>query len=321
MKKLLVVGLSFVAMNSFGQQMAQLSQYLQNPYLINPAAAGLTDYVDLNLSFRQQWVGFANSPQTMYFSGNSVIGRVSNAPRYSASLRTSRNAMPKNTGVRTGKMRHAVGGNVMMDTYGAFRRFMFNGSYAIHLPITKEMNIAAGVGIGMSNMTFLPDRVTMLDPNDNTYNNFLGNTQKRNLFDVFTGVYLYTNALIVGYSNAQMMQNKIYFGDPTNSSLKMHHYFMAGYRFDVNDQLSLTPNILVKYMAPAPVTIDLNLKADIGEYFTTGFSYRNKDAIVGFVGVLYNNFKLCYSYDYTISALRKQNSGGHEIVVGYKVKI
>lgn len=321
MKKLALSVLCFVSLGSYAQQMQQLSQYLQNPYLINPAAAGLSDFVDLNLSFRQQWVGFTNSPQTFYFSGNSVVGRVSDAPKYSASLRTSRTAAAKNTGVRTGKMRHAVGGNVMMDNYGAFGRFMFNGSYAIHIPITKGMNIAAGVGLGMSSLRFMQDRVEMLDPNDNTYANFLGNSQKRNLFDVFTGVYLYTEALTFGYSNAQLMQNKLYYGDPTDAKFNMHHYFMAGYKIAISEDFDLTPNVLLKFMSPAPVALDINLKADIQEKITTGFSYRHKDAIVGFVGVMFSNFKLCYSYDYTISTLRKMNSGGHEFVVGYKIKI
>lgn len=321
MKKLAISILCVLGLEASAQQMQQLSQYLQNPYLINPAAAGLTDFVDLNLSFRQQWVGFENSPQTFYFSGNSTVGRISSAPKYSASLRTSRNAAPKNTGIRTGKMRHAVGGNIMMDNYGAFGRLMFNGSYAIHIPITKGMNIAAGVGLGMSNMRFIQDRVTMLDPNDNTYATFLGNSQKRSFFDVFTGVYLYTEALTVGYSNAQLMQNKLYYGDPTDAKLNMHHFFMAGYRIAINDDFSLTPNVLLKYMNPAPAALDINLNANYQDKITGGFSYRHKDAIVGFLGVMFSNFKIGYSYDYTISTLRKMNSGGHEIVVGYKIKI
>ena len=321
MKKIAFGIFTLIGLNAGAQQMAQMSQYLLNPYLINPAAAGLTDFVDMNLSFRQQWVGFDNSPQTYYFSANSVVGKIGAAPKYSASLRTSRSSMQKNTGVRTGKMRHAVGGNMMVDSYGAFRRNMANVSYAIHLPITRGMNLAVGVGLGLSNFVFLPDRVSMLEAGDATYDRFLGNTTKRNLFDLFSGVYLYTEKLLLGYSNAQMMQNKVTFGDPTDAKLHMHHFVMAGYRIDINEEFSLTPNLLVKYMNPAPVAIDLNCRFDVGDNFFGGVSYRHKDALVGMVGVLFNDFKLGYSYDYTLSALRKQNSGGHEIVLGYKIRI
>jgi type IX secretion system PorP/SprF family membrane protein len=321
MKKFAIGIFMFAGLQAGAQQMQQMSQYLLNPYLINPAAAGLTDFVDMNLSFRQQWVGFDNSPQTYYFSANSVVGRVGSTPKYSASLRTSRSSAPKNTGIRTGKMRHAVGGNMMVDTYGAFRRNVGNVSYAIHLPITKGMNIAVGVGVGVSNFVYFPDKVTMLNQSDNTYSNFLGNTTKKNLLDLVSGVYLYTENLLVGYSNAQMVQNDISFGSPTESRLYMHHFLMAGYRIDVNDQLSITPNVLLKYMNPAPMAIDLSCKFDVAENFFGGVSYRHKDAVVGIVGIMWNNFKIGYSYDYTLSALRKLNSGGHEIVLGYKVKI
>ncbi|HRE97271.1 MAG TPA: type IX secretion system membrane protein PorP/SprF [Flavobacteriales bacterium] len=322
MKKLFIASALLVSGGiASAQQMQQLSQYLLNPYVINPAAAGLTDFVDLNLSFRQQWVGFENSPQTFYLSGNSVVGNVGGSPKYSASLRTSRQTVQKNTGIRTGKMRHAVGGNVMGDRYGAFKRNMFNGSYALHLPVANGINASIGVGVGMSNVIFDQAKVTMLDPNDNTYAQFLGNTTRGNLFDVFTGVYLYSEQFQVGYSSAQLLQNKLYFGDPTNAKLKMHHFFMGGYRFDVNEKLSITPNFLLKYMNPAPMAIDLNCKVDYDNMFFGGFSYRHKDAIVGMLGMFWNNIKIGYSYDYTISSLRKQNSGGHEIVAGYRIRI
>lgn len=324
MKKIAIIT-TFAALTTCGytQQLQQLSQYLQNPYVINPAAAGVTDYVDLNLSFRQQWVGFTNSPQTFYFSGNSVVGRVGNAPKYNPSLRTSRPGATKVSGNRTGTMRHAVGGNVMNDKYGAFNRIMFNGSYAIHVPLSKGMNIACGVGLGMSNLAFDQNKVDLLgnDALDPTYTSFIGSTTKQNLFDLNIGLYLYTNALFIGYSNAQVMQNKIYFGDPTQSKLNAHHYLTAGYRIDVTEELSFTPNFLVKYMNPAPVAIDINCKVDYKDLIFGGFSYRHKDAIVGLVGMMFKNFKLGYSYDYTLSTLKKHNSGGHEIILGYKIKI
>ncbi|MBX7095034.1 MAG: type IX secretion system membrane protein PorP/SprF [Flavobacteriales bacterium] len=320
-KSIIIVALSVVSVSAFSQQTQQLSQYLLNPYLVNPAAAGLTDFVDLNLSFRQQWVGFDNAPQTIYLSGNSVVGDISGTPKYSASLRTSQRVAPKNTGIRTGKMRHAVGGNLMSDKYGPFKRNMANASYAFHLPVAKGMNLAFGVGVGLSNLVFDQNKVSLLDPNDATYSTFLGNSTKRNLLDLNTGVYLYTEQFQVGYSNGQVMQNKLYFGDPTASRLVMHHYFMAAYRFDINDKLSITPNLLAKYMHPAPVALDINCKVDYNNMFFGGISYRHKDAVVGMLGMFWNNIKFGYSFDYTISSLRKQNSGGHEVVVGYRIKL
>lgn len=315
----IIIGLS---LRIEAQQLSQLSQYLQNSYIINPAAAGVSNEVDLNLSFRQQWVGFDNAPQTYYFSGHSIVGNTGGSARYNPSLRTGRSSgVVKKPTVSTGKLKHAVGGNIISDEYGAFKKFSFNGSYAIHVPISTGINISAGIGLGMTNFRFLPDRVDLLDDNDNTYNAFLGNSQKKNYFDMNMGIWLYSNDFYFGYSNAQVMRNEITFGDPTASRLNVHHYITGGYRININPEFAITPNFLVKYMNPAPVALDLNLKMEYNDLLWGGFSYRHKDAIVGLIGVMFNNFKIGYSYDYTISHLRKFNSGGHEIIVGYKIKL
>lgn len=323
MKKIILIGAGIIlGVNVYSQQLAQLSQYLQNEYLINPAASGLTNHVDMNLSFRQQWVGFENAPQTYYFSANSIVGGAGNTPRYNPSLRTGRaTGVSKTPQVSTGKLKHTVGGNFLSDDYGAFKKMTFNGSYAIHIPISTGINIAAGIGIGMTNFRFLQDRVDLLDDNDGTYAIFLGNSQKKNYFDLNMGIWLYSNEFFVGYSNAQVMRNDVSFGDPTQSRLNVHHYISGGYKIQVSPEFAVTPNFLVKYMNPAPIAIDFNTKLEYMDFIFGGLSYRHKDALVGLIGVMFNNFKLGYSYDYTISNLRKHNSGGHEIIFGYRIKI
>ncbi|MFI5204676.1 MAG: PorP/SprF family type IX secretion system membrane protein, partial [Flavobacteriales bacterium] len=130
--------------------------------------------------------------------------------------------------------------------------------------------------------------------------------------------YLYSQHFFAGYSNSQVFQTKVSFGDVTNAKLKTHHYLIMGHRFDLDEDWSITPNFLLKYMQPAPMALDINARVDYLDRFFFGFSYRHQDAVVGVLGININGFKLGYSYDFTISTLRKQNSGGHEIVLGYK---
>lgn len=320
MKKIIIVSAVLLSVSSVrAQQLTQLSQYLQNHFIVNPAASGINDQVDLNLSFRQQWVGFTNAPQTYYFSGHMLLGG-KESPKYNPSLRTSRKGPVKAPTVKTGRLKHSVGANVMMDTYGPFQRLNFNGAYAIHVPLSKSMNLACGVGLGGANLGFDQTKVDMLNDNDNTYTSFLGSggNQSKFLADLNTGLYLYSQYLFVGYSTSQVLQQKMHFGDVTNSKLKTHHYVIAGYRIDINQDWSVTPNTLVKFMTPAPVAIDMNARVDYLDKFFAGVSYRHKDAIVGIAGIQINGFKLGYSYDYTLSTLKKHNSGGHEVIIGYK---
>jgi len=73
MKNLIIVlfVLTFSAVN--GQQSWQLSQYLSNGYLVNPASAGERQMLDLNITYRQQWMGSQYAPRSFYVSGTSRI--------------------------------------------------------------------------------------------------------------------------------------------------------------------------------------------------------------------------------------------------------
>ena len=56
------------------QQEPTYSQYMLNPFLINPAAAGSEGTTSVNLTGREQWVGINGAPSTYTFTaGNQDI--------------------------------------------------------------------------------------------------------------------------------------------------------------------------------------------------------------------------------------------------------
>src|SRR5690606_37647426 len=71
---LLLISL-LVASAGFSQQLPQYSQYMHNLYVVNPASAGMNDYLDVNLSFRQQWTGIDDAPRTYYLSATGALGK------------------------------------------------------------------------------------------------------------------------------------------------------------------------------------------------------------------------------------------------------
>ena len=69
MKRLVyIVLLITVCMTARGQQLPLYSQYLYNKFLINPAVAGSDGYTSVNLTAREQWVGYKGAPRTFSFS-------------------------------------------------------------------------------------------------------------------------------------------------------------------------------------------------------------------------------------------------------------
>jgi len=48
-------------------------------------------------------------------------------------------------------------------------------------------------------------------------------------------------------------------------------------------------------------------------WFKIGLAYRNKDSMIGLIGGQFKNFRLAYSYDYTVSRLTNATAGSHEV--------
>ncbi len=55
------------------QQLPLYSQYMMNKFLLNPAIAGSDGYTSVNLTAREQWVGFSNAPRTHAISAQTRI--------------------------------------------------------------------------------------------------------------------------------------------------------------------------------------------------------------------------------------------------------
>ena len=153
MKKIqLVFAFAMTSLIGVSQQMPQYSQYLRNQFMVNPAAAGVYDFADFTVSGRWQWVGFENSPKTAYASGTFVLGK-KRTEVYNPGLRTSMGPF-RNPEIKTGTLKHAFGGQMVADQYGAFQRLNAAVTYALHIPLSQKVNLAFGTKVGLSNNTF-----------------------------------------------------------------------------------------------------------------------------------------------------------------------
>lgn len=325
MKKLIVLLLFFGSENAFSQQVPQYSQYLRNQFMVNPAAAGIYDFLDITLSGRWQWVGFDDGPRTAYLSGSTVLNGSKKEP-YNPAFRVSTGPV-RNPEINTGKLKHAVGGQVIADQYGAFRRLNVSGTYAVHLPVSKNYNLSFGTKIGLSNNSFLQEKAVVLnvvDPfagyngGDAEYDSYIQNQSNKYIMDIGAGLYLYSKKLFFGISADHLSKDFVEFGTGTaNFNTKMHFNVTGGVKIPLNENLILIPALLAKYMYPAPVSVDGSLLLEYKEWLWVGATYRYKDAVIGMFGLnVSNKFKFGYSFDFSLSRFNGVSSGGHEIVLG-----
>lgn len=285
------------------QQNPQFSQYLQNPFVINPALTGVEDYVDLNLAYRNQWTGFDGAPKTGTFSFNS-------------SLHLLKGRLQR----KQGETHQGVGAFLYTDDVGPIKQSGVFGSYAYHLKVATDWFVSLGTFIGATQFRYDDSEAILLqNPNDILVQSF-SNVN----FDMSLGLYVYSDYLFAGIAANQLFDNKIPFNIDndiltTNGRLQRNFNLLLGSRIDLNNQWEFVPSVLVKTVANAPIQWDLNTKLAYEDKFWGGLAYRNQDALVGFFGLrLLKDFLVSYSYDWSLTEFSGQQSGTHEILIGYR---
>jgi type IX secretion system PorP/SprF family membrane protein len=73
LKYLFTLSMLMACGSLMAQQDPLYSQYLNNPFILNPAYAGLTNNLNLSLSYRAQWAGFEGSPKTINANAHMAL--------------------------------------------------------------------------------------------------------------------------------------------------------------------------------------------------------------------------------------------------------
>lgn len=293
------------AMSCMAQQRPQYTQYMINPFLLNPAVSGTEDYADIRAGYRKQWAGFEGSPRTMYLSAHTNIGK---------HLVTSNRSRNRKNGF------HGVGGIITNDAIGPTTTTTVSAAYSYHLKLTRKVFASLGAMGGFNQFTVDGSKLVAGNPNDA----LITGMSKTGLGDITVGAWVYSDKFYAGASMAQLAPS-IQFTKTSSSvdsySLTHHYFVMAGYRIPLGYDFTFIPSFCIKAAAPAPMSFDINAKVRYKDFCWAGISYRNRDALAAMVGVIINNtFDVSYSYDYITSNINKYTGGSHEIVIGYRLR-
>lgn len=273
-----------------GQQMPHYTQYMFNDFVINPAIAGVHDFYQIRTNHRFQWVGLMDPPLT-----NSIAFYGPHA-----------------------NLDMGYGGYVYNDVTGPTSRTGITGSYAYNLAISGDIRLSLGISASM--MQFRIDG-TQLNPRDVSDVAILQMVSTSYLPDAGIGAYLYADDFYVGLSAAQLLNNNIKIFDNKNglNRLKTHINLIGAYRFQVDQDWLLEPSIMIKGTAPKELSLDVTARTEWKKMVWGAVSYRHNEAIGILLGYSYEETLFFgYAYDIGISALRKYNTGTHEIMIGYR---
>ncbi|MEO9210204.1 MAG: type IX secretion system membrane protein PorP/SprF [Ginsengibacter sp.] len=325
-KSFLIIFFLAFYLSGFSQQQPQYTQYIINNYILNPALSGIENYTDIKISHRHQWIGLQDAPVTTYITISMPLGKKDD--RITATSFKMPGENPRGTNYwqdYTSAAPHSgIGLKIINDKTGPLNTFSAYASYAYHMGISPQTSIAAGFELGVRNIS-LNASALVFDPNNPiSIDPAIGNSGSINSVkpDMGAGIWVYSADYFIGLSAQQIIPQTIYFSGntvkPLGSRLVPHLFASAGYRFQLTEDISALPSVMMKIVNPTPAQFDLNFKLQYQDFLWVGGSYRTGNGFAGMAGMnISNTFNVSYAYDYTTSLLGTVSKGTHEIVLGF----
>ena len=300
--------LGFVS-TGFSQQTPLYSQYMLNGFLLNPAAAGSEGYTSVNLTAREQWVGFQDGPGTYALSFQSRIQKKSHISR--------------STSVRKRKNLNATGGKVGLGVYvfnhsnGAVERTGIKGTYAYHIRLAQSQ-LSFGISLVAYQFRLDDDKIKLEIPDDNLWS---GAHKSVLIPDADAGVYFSARDFWLGFSVDQMFESVLKFGDAGYDQFVMERnfYLMGGYDFNIHRDLVISPTTLVKYADNGKLQVDVTGRFFFQQSYWGGLTYRTGHSIIVLAGVSVDRFIFGYAFDIGLNSIMKHSFGTHEFTFIAKI--
>lgn len=284
----LVVILVSLCFSAKAQQDPLYSQYLNNPFVLNPAYAGLTNNLNLSASYRGQWTGLEGSPQTINANGHISL---------------------HNNKMGAGLM-------VLSDQIGNSTINEVFGSYSYRISITDDNILSFGLQAGFANYQLNNSKVNAFDKTDPL---FIGNTSETKPSFGF-GAILKSSNYFVSLSVPRMLRTTFETQGLQSSLYTQHYYLMGSYLFFVSERIRFKPSALVKLVSGAPASMDLNASLIIHENYQAGVLTRNFNTYGLFLQALVkDSFRLGYTFEVPTGSSVGANFTSHEITLGFRL--
>ncbi|TWO33797.1 type IX secretion system membrane protein PorP/SprF [Seonamhaeicola sediminis] len=292
-----LLGLTFMSLQSFGQQDPQFTQYMYNMSVINPAYA-TADEAILNLGglYRTQWVGIEGAPKTGTFFAHTPIND-----------------------------KIEIGISLTNDNIGdVVQENNMYADFAYVLPVGLEGKLSLGLKAGLTFFDVNFNDFVLQSGASSTDIAFNENISKT-FPNLGIGAFYFTDNYYLGLSAPNMLTTKHIETENgiTASGVEAIHFFLTGgYVFDLNPNLKFKPAFMAKSVKGAPVALDITANVLINEKLEAGLGYRLDDAVSGLVSFRVKpDLRIGYAYDFTTTNLGDFNSGSHEIFILFDVDL
>lgn len=315
-----------VGLRAAGQQLPFYTQYVLNPFVTNPALAGIEDYWDLKLSYRSQWQGIAGAPKTVYLTFQGPVRHIPYSKPTTATIyRDDTERQADGTKSWRRWMRHkpivphaGVGLTVLSDKAGPIHRYAVNATYAYHIGLSNATSLGAGIAGGIQGIRLDPSQLDfgVVNPSDPA----MATMDPVNEIhpDVSVGLWLYSRYYFIGASAQNMVPSRIRYSSMADGALVPHYLASAGYKVYVTEDVTFLPSVMLRIVPHTPVSFDINAKVQYQDLAWIGASYRRPNGFAGMLGFnLSSRINFGYSLDLSrMNGLAYSRTATHEVIVG-----
>jgi type IX secretion system PorP/SprF family membrane protein len=308
----IVLSFSFGAI--FAQQVPMYSQYVMNGFLINPSFAGRDGYTTVNLTVREQWIGMTGAPSTYAVSFQT---RILQNSFISKSTAVRKKIVKPTKGGKVG-----LGGYIFNDNNGIMHRTGLQLAYSYHISMGRTGGVPNDLSLGLA-MTAYQFSVNtngliydQADPLLNSYD--------RSVFipDFNFGASFTTTKYYVGFAMTNLLRGTLLFADTSKSKrIEQGNYFLTGgIKFPIASDWTIEPSAFIKAsdMFFKSIQMDLTTRVYYKNDYWAGLSWRTNDALIVMLGLKYDRFYFAYAFDFTLTDIRKQSFGTHELSLAVK---
>lgn len=290
MRRLLPLLLILFVADLSAQQLPLYTQYVFNPYMLNPSMVAFSGRPEINFLYRQQWSNIDDGPKTLQFDGQYRLNDKMGIGLY---LNQDRTVLLSST--------------MAMLTYG------------YRVTIAENHVIGFGLSAGMFQNRIRSEDAAPVDQNDPALMTSVSNNMA---LDGQFGVHYRTGGFTLGYSLVNLVDHKYIsnesFQKPKFSQLKNQIVF-ASYRFNViPGTLALQPNAAYRLSENNTNFFEGSLIASIKGIVDVGGGYRQDFGPTAMARVTYGPISAGFAYDFPSNTGLISPGGTKEIQVKWR---
>lgn len=288
MRRFLFTSLLFCGLQTLhAQEQRVFSQFFINPYIYNPAYAGVDGHTAVFMMYRNQWTGLEGSPSFYHVNFHTPLkGGIS----FGALAFSEEESVLKTSGFKA--------------TLGYLTAF------------DKKHYIRFGMSLGAGRSTL--DLSQIDNPLDPAFSSLL-NSSSFMIADF--GATYHTGHFNIGFSLPNLISREVFTEDsfskikisPTDNML-----FKINYRGHITHDFAIEPHLLYRYSAVNANQYEIATILHIKHLVWVGGSFRQDAGIVGLAGFKVKE-KIVFGYAYELgnSDISSFTGATHEIHIGF----